>query len=197
MKMLRTLTAMSYPFLIFAGLDLVGPRALALVVAVILITGGVCIPTRVSVAHVSWLMLAAAVLLGVAIVAGLLNDGRLFLFVPVLINGALLIAFGRTLVKGPSIVEVFARLRGRNVPQATHGVRRPRGPRCNESRSASGVATPHPQGVLPGRDPAPALPHADLRRHRLPLRPHRRAHVVGLGGLVPPLCAATRRAHEG
>ena len=117
MKVLRTLTAMSYPFLIFAGLDLVGPRALALVVAVILITGGVFIPTRVSVAHVSWLMLAAAVLLGVAIVAGLLNDGRLFLFVPVLINGALLIAFGRTLVKGPSNVEVFARLRGRNLPE--------------------------------------------------------------------------------
>src|SRR5205814_10562587 len=115
MKMLRTLTAMSYPFLIFAGLDLVGPRALALVVAVILITGGVCIPTRVSVAHVSWLMLAAAVLLGVAIVAGLLNDGRLFLFVPVLINAALLLAFGWALVEGPSIVSVFALLRGRSL----------------------------------------------------------------------------------
>src|SRR5213080_3247739 len=51
MKVLRTLTAISYPFLIFAGLDLVGPRALALVVAVILITGGVFIPMRVSDAH--------------------------------------------------------------------------------------------------------------------------------------------------
>src|SRR5947199_8898956 len=100
MKVLRTLTAMSYPFLIFAGLDLVGPRALALVVAVILITGGVFIPTRVSGAHVSWLILAAAVLLGVAIVAGLLNDARLVLFVPVLINGALVIAFGWTIVMG-------------------------------------------------------------------------------------------------
>src|SRR2546423_12766240 len=87
MKVLRTLTAMSYPFLIFAGLDLVGPRALALVVAVILITGGVFIPTRVSVAHVSWLMLAAAVLLGVAIVAGRPYDGRGLLLRPVVSHG--------------------------------------------------------------------------------------------------------------
>lgn len=116
MKVLRILTGLSYPFLIYAGLDLVGPRALAVVVAVILLAGGALTPTLASVAHVSWLMLAAAVLLGAAILAGLLNDGRLFLFVPVLLNGALLIAFGRTLVKGPSIVEIFARLRGRSLP---------------------------------------------------------------------------------
>jgi uncharacterized membrane protein len=116
MKALRILTGLSYPFLIYAGLDLVGPRALAVFVAVVLIAEGVFTPTRASVAHVSWLMLAAAVLWGAAILAGLLNDGRLFLFVPVLINGALLIAFGRTLVKGPSIVEIFARLRRRSLP---------------------------------------------------------------------------------
>src|SRR2546430_10112678 len=116
MKVLRTLTAISYPFLIFAGLDLVGPRALALVVAVILITGGVFIPTRVSVAHVSWLMLAAAVLLGVAIVAGLPNDGGPFLFAPGVIKRALPIAFGGALVQGPPTVQGLARPRRRNLP---------------------------------------------------------------------------------
>ena len=57
----------------------------------------------------------ALLILGVSIPAALFDDGRLFLFVPVLINAALLVAFGRTLVNGPSMVETFARLRGRNL----------------------------------------------------------------------------------
>ena len=51
----------------------------------------------------------ALLILGVSIPAALFDDGRLFLFVPVLINAALLVAFGRTLVNGPSTVETFAR----------------------------------------------------------------------------------------
>jgi len=43
--------------------------------------------------------------------AAVIDDGRIFLFVPALVNGAMLIAFARTLVRGPSIVETFARLR--------------------------------------------------------------------------------------
>src|SRR5207247_8401321 len=35
---------------------------------------------------------------------------------PVLINAVLLIAFGRTLLWGPPMVETFARLRGRELP---------------------------------------------------------------------------------
>lgn len=73
-KAFRMLAGISYPFLIYAGLTLIGPRA--------------------------WAALAV---------------GQLFLFVPVLINTALLIAFGRTLVNGPSMVETFARLRGRDL----------------------------------------------------------------------------------
>jgi uncharacterized membrane protein len=49
----------------------------------------------------------ALVILGVSIPAALFDDGRLFLFVPVLINAALLVAFGRTLVNGPSMVDVL------------------------------------------------------------------------------------------
>ena len=57
----------------------------------------------------------ALLILGVSIPAALFDDGRLFLFVPVLINAALLVGFGRTLVNGPSMVETFARLRGRDL----------------------------------------------------------------------------------
>ena len=39
-----------------------------------------------------------------------MDDARYLLFVPALINGALLVAFARTLRAGPSLVETFARL---------------------------------------------------------------------------------------
>src|SRR5207247_7889721 len=52
----------------------------------------------------------------VLLLAGLFNQGQFFLLVPVLINAVLLIAFGRTLLWGPPMVESFARLRGRELP---------------------------------------------------------------------------------
>jgi uncharacterized membrane protein len=46
---------------------------------------------------------------------GVLGERKLVLFVPILINAALLGAFARTLRRGPSMVERFARLGGERL----------------------------------------------------------------------------------
>jgi uncharacterized membrane protein len=52
----------------------------------------------------------------VAGIAAWLDDGRIFLFVPALVNAALLFGFARTLWEGPPIVETFARLQAGDLP---------------------------------------------------------------------------------
>jgi len=102
---------LAYPLLIYAGLVLVGPRTLAAVAAVVLLAhaaSGWRRWRRDGLARAAVPVLLVAVVLSVA---AAIDDGRIFLFVPALVNGAMLIAFARTLVRGPSIVETFARLR--------------------------------------------------------------------------------------
>src|SRR5205809_5030148 len=105
---------MSYPVLIYAGLTLVRPRTLAIILAVLLLVHGVVTWPQRGLAQVSRLVLLPVVV--VLLLAGLFNQGQFFLLVPVLINAVLLIAFGRTLLWGPPMVETFARLRGRELP---------------------------------------------------------------------------------
>src|SRR3989442_1077272 len=121
---------MSCPGLIYAGLTLVRPRALppilgvlpplfgpragGIILAVLRLVDGVVTSAQRGLAQV-----ARVVLLPVLVrllLAGLFNQGQFFLLVPVLINAVLLIAFGRTLLWGPPMVETFARLRGRELP---------------------------------------------------------------------------------
>jgi len=111
---LRILMAMSYPVLIYAGLTLVRPRTLAIILAVLLLAHGVVTWPQRGLAQVSRPILLPVV--AVLLLAGLLNQGQFFLLVPVLINAVLLIAFGRTLLWGLPMVETFARLRGRELP---------------------------------------------------------------------------------
>src|SRR2546422_6580825 len=105
---------MSYPVLVYAGLTLVRPRTLAIILAVLLLVHGVVTWPQRGLAQVSRLVLLPVVV--VLLLAGLFNQGQFFLLVPVLINPLLLIAFGRTLLWGPPMVETFARLRGRELP---------------------------------------------------------------------------------
>src|SRR2546428_12023582 len=105
---------MSYPVLIYAGLTLVRPRTLAIILAVLLLVHGVGTWPQRGLAQVSRLVLLPVVV--VLLLAGLFNQGQFFLLVPVLINAVLLIAFGRTLLWGPPMVETFARVRGRELP---------------------------------------------------------------------------------
>ena len=112
--MLRILTAIAYPVLIYAGLTVARPRTLAVILAVLLVAHGVVTWRQRGLVQVSHLVLLPVV--GVLLLAGLGNQGQvLLLLVPALINAALLIAFGRTLLWGRPMVETFARLRGREL----------------------------------------------------------------------------------
>lgn len=51
-------------------------------------------------------------------IAAWLNDGRIFLFIPALINAALLVGFVRTLRRGPPWVETIARLQVEDLSEA-------------------------------------------------------------------------------
>ena len=111
MRVVIAVVGLAYPLLIYAGLALVGPRTLAAVAAVVLLAhaaSGWRRWRRDDLARAAVPVLLVAVVLAVA---AAIDDGRIFLFVPALVNGAMLIAFARTLVRGPSIVETFARLR--------------------------------------------------------------------------------------
>ena len=111
MRVIIAVVGLAYPLLIYAGLALVGPRTLAVVAAVVLLAhaaSGWRRWRRDDLARAAVPVLLVAVVLAVA---AAIDDGRIFLFVPALVNGAMLIAFARTLVRGPSIVETFARLR--------------------------------------------------------------------------------------
>src|SRR2546422_9235896 len=96
---------MSYPVLIYAGLTLVRPRTLAIILAVLLLVHGVVTWPQRGLAQVSRLVLLPVVV--VLLLAGLFNQGQFFLPVPGVVHAVLLIALGRTLLLGPPIGEAF------------------------------------------------------------------------------------------
>jgi uncharacterized membrane protein len=113
---LVAVVGLGYPLLVYAGLVYFGPRVLVASAAVLLAAH----------AGVNWRrwrrsdLVRAAVPLALAgvvlVAAAVLDDGRVFLFVPAVVNGVMLIAFARTLVRGRSKIETFARLRHPELP---------------------------------------------------------------------------------
>src|SRR2546430_5643131 len=105
---------MSYPVLIYAGLTLVRPRTLAIILAVLLLVHGVVTWPQRGLAQVSRLVLLPVVV--VLLLAGPFNQGQIFLLVPVLVHALLLIALGRPPPSGPPLVQTLPPLRGPRLP---------------------------------------------------------------------------------
>jgi len=109
MKWLRGLLWVAYPFAIFFGLRWLEPRTLALAIAGLLLLRVVLHSpgSRAELRRLLWPALLVTAVIGATLA---FNEGRALLFVPVAVNVALLVAFGRTLRNGPSMIESFARL---------------------------------------------------------------------------------------
>jgi uncharacterized membrane protein len=109
MKWLRALLVVAYPFAIFLGLRWLEPREIALAIGALLVLR-VLLGSRRSrreLRQLLWPVLLVVAVLGATLA---LNEGRALLFVPAGVNAALLVAFGRTLRRGPPMIETFARL---------------------------------------------------------------------------------------
>lgn len=116
MKWLLVALGVGYPFLIFAGLQLLEARWIALGVAVVFLLRW--ISSWRSLAREDVLrVLAPGLLVGATLGLTIaLNDEHALLFLPVAVNATLLVAFGRTLISGPPLAETFARMQVPDLP---------------------------------------------------------------------------------
>ena len=119
MSTLLTSTTIGYPFLMSAGLALGRPRLVAVVIGVVLLVPGALAWRSGYRTEALWRLADAALAMTFLVVAAIVNRGNVFRLGPALANVVMLFSFGRTLVWGPSIVEVIARVR--------HGSQLPRG----------------------------------------------------------------------
>jgi uncharacterized membrane protein len=105
-----------YPILIFAGLQFFDARTVGVCVLLALVVRYRRTALRVVSGFSAWQWLAIAlpVLLGLAVVAT--NSEVLLLLYPASISASMLILFGTTLLRPPTMVERFARLRYPDLP---------------------------------------------------------------------------------
>jgi uncharacterized membrane protein len=115
-RVLLGIVALAYPLLVYAGLLLFEPRVLAAAGAVLLMAQAAAAWRRWQRRDVVRAAVPVALTAAVLVGAAIFNEGRTFLFVPALVNGAMLIGFARTLRGGPSMIETLARLRHPNLP---------------------------------------------------------------------------------
>ena len=117
MTRLLTSTTIGYPFLMSAGLALGRPRLVAVVIGVVLLIPGALAWRAGYRSEALWRLADAALAMAFLVVAAIVNRGHVFRLGPALANVVMLFSFGRTLVWGPSIVEVIARARhGGDLP---------------------------------------------------------------------------------
>jgi len=115
-KALRILAGVGYPFLVFAALSFFHAQAVALVLVAALAVRAFA-GRRLDREQGRSVLPLVGLVGTVLVLAAIFNEGRFFLFVPTLINLALLVAFARTLGKGPSMVETAARLQGARMTE--------------------------------------------------------------------------------
>lgn len=103
-----------YPLLVYVGLQQFGPRVLAaILLAAALLRLAVAKLTGQALGNSSWLLLAAAAATGVTLVTGSVIGLK---FYPVLVSAVLLLVFGFSLWRPPSMIERFARLQHADLP---------------------------------------------------------------------------------
>jgi uncharacterized membrane protein len=113
LELVRGLLALAYPLVVYAGLTFLTPRQLAIGLLAVFALRAATRWRRATTSDLGRLAPPALLLASVALAAALRDDPRFLLLVPALMNGALLLAFGRTLFGGgPSLVETLARLQG-------------------------------------------------------------------------------------
>jgi len=105
--MLMLLAVPAYPLLVYGGLRVLTPRVLALALGAVFVLR----ETLQARQRPSPLLAPLVIVMAICAAAALFNDGRVFLYVPALINGVLLFSFARTLVVPPSMGERLARRR--------------------------------------------------------------------------------------
>lgn len=101
-----------YPLAIWFGHGVIEPRWLA---GLLLVTVATRLPALKISAAARWSAAGGLGLVGLAVASNAVLPLKLY---PVLVNGALLAAFGASLVSGPSMVERLARLREPDLPPA-------------------------------------------------------------------------------
>ena len=106
-----SLLVVAYPLMVFGGLWMLQPRVVASLLGVVLLARVVTRWRHVSRNAFRPLTPPVTAVLVVLALSALFNEGQVLLFVPVLMNLALLVTFARTLWRPPSVVEVLARLR--------------------------------------------------------------------------------------
>jgi uncharacterized membrane protein len=117
-RLVVPLVVIGYPLLVYGGLQVLQPRWMALALGSALAVREITELRRGAGAP----LLLPIVLLGAVLALALwFNEGRFFLFVPVLVNVALFVSFARTLRHGPSMVESLARRRFGHVPDEHRG----------------------------------------------------------------------------
>jgi uncharacterized membrane protein len=108
----------SYPLLVWAGVRHLDPRALAALLAAALVLRAATLLRGERRAALGRILPPFAAIGVLAAVTAALDDARALLFLPVLVNAALLYGFGRTLWTPPSMVESFARLQVADLSDA-------------------------------------------------------------------------------
>ena len=104
---------MMYPFAVYYGLQYFPPRFLALILLALLFLRIVLL--RNNLAKMPWVV--PATLLGsLALVFSLFTQSNIgFKLYPLLVNCSLLMVFSFSLLKPPSVIETFARLKEKNL----------------------------------------------------------------------------------
>lgn len=103
-----------YPLLVYTGLQQFGPRALACVLLLVALAKLAATKiARQPLGNGGWLVLAAALAGSLTLLTGSVMGLK---FYPVIVSVVLLVVFGLSLVRPPSMIERFARLQTPDLP---------------------------------------------------------------------------------